>query len=99
SEAEGGDGGAGGNGGDGQGGGIFNGNTAPGASPVVTMTHTNVTGNEAEGGHGSAGGSNGHGVGGGVYNLGTFFVDKFSKIKGNKASTSNDDVFGTLTSL
>jgi hypothetical protein len=38
-------------------------------------------------------------VGGGVYDLGTFFVDKSSKIKHNEASTSNDDVFGTLTPL
>jgi hypothetical protein len=29
-----------------------------------------------------------------IYNLGTFTVDGFTLIKGNAASTSNDDIFG-----
>jgi hypothetical protein len=40
----------------------------------------------------------GQGVGGGIYSTGTVYVHKVV-IKGNKASTSNDDVFGALTPL
>jgi hypothetical protein len=32
-------------------------------------------------------------VGGGVYNLGAFAFDASTMIKGNHASTSNDDIF------
>jgi hypothetical protein len=52
-----------------------------GFGATVTMTHTNVTANEA---------------GRGIYNLGTFYMDQFSAIEGNHASTSNDDVFGLI---
>jgi hypothetical protein len=96
----GGAGGAGGSGGNAQGGGIFNGGlTASEALDTVTMTHTNVTGNQADGGAAGVGGSDGTGLGGGVYNspFGTFIVDAFSPILGNKASTGFDDVFGVLT--
>ncbi len=34
------------------------------------------------------------GIGGGIYNLGTFTFDAFTFIKGNHASTSNNNVFG-----
>jgi hypothetical protein len=43
-----------------------------------------VTGNHANGKPG---------IGGGIYNLGTFTFDAFTVIKGNHASTSNDDIF------
>jgi hypothetical protein len=33
-------------------------------------------------------------VGGGVYNLGTFLRDAATRIRNNRASTSNDDCFG-----
>jgi hypothetical protein len=98
-QVTGGAGGAGGNGGNGQGGGIFNGNSVAGPTPVFTMTYTAVTANEAEGGAAGAGGSAGQGVGGGIYNAGDFFTDPFSVISGNDASTSDDDVFGTLFPL
>ena len=52
-----------------------------------------ATMNSADGGAGSGGGSTGLGVGGGVYDLGAFAADVFTVIKGNHASTSNDDVF------
>jgi hypothetical protein len=51
--------------------------------------------NAAEGGEGEGGGSDGQGIGGGVYNLGTFTFDAATVIRHNRASTSNDDTFGT----
>jgi hypothetical protein len=38
-------------------------------------------------------------VGGGVYNLGMFFLDAASVIRRNHASTSDDDIFGSITPL
>ena len=66
--------------------------------PVLDLDGTNVTGNQAVGGAAGAGGVDGAGVGGGLYNqIGAVaFVDTHTKIKGNKASTSDDDVFGDL---
>src|SRR5262249_9705729 len=107
-QATGGAGGAGGNGGAALGGGIANANTtASGALittdpyPVVTLLGASVTGNQADGGAAGAGGTVGLGVGGGLYNqIGAVaFADQHTKIKKNKASTSNDDVFGTVTPI
>jgi len=61
----------------------------------VSLTGSNVNANRADGGNG---------VGGGVYDAGnaevdTFFTDDSSPVKGNKASTSHDDVFGDLALL
>jgi hypothetical protein len=99
--AVGGAGGVGGNGGNGLGGGIYNGNIVGDPTPASTvhMDQTDVTANTASGGAAGNGGSAGDGIGGGVYNLGDFFVDALAAIHGNKASTSNDDVFGDLTLL
>ncbi len=62
------------------GGGIY----SDGESPV-TLTHSNINANRAIGGTG---------IGGGVYIAGDFSLDKRTKIRGNKASTSHDNVFG-----
>jgi hypothetical protein len=99
-EATGGAGGPGGNGGNGFGGGIFNGNPVPVAgTPILTLLGTTVTHNEAQGGAAGAGGTDGLGEGGGLYNQfgARAFVDKHTKIKGNKASTSGDEIFGIVT--
>jgi hypothetical protein len=92
-QAIGGAGSPGGNGGNGLGGGIFN---DSGTNPTVIMTRTNVTANQATGGAAGTGGVDSQGIGGGIYTLGTFYVDAKSKVKGKKASTSDDDIFGTV---
>jgi hypothetical protein len=92
--AAGGAGASGGNGGNGQGGGLF---IDTGATATV---HTTViAGNQAVGGAAGAGGSAGQGIGGGIYTLGTFFLDAASLIAGNHASTSDNNVFGTITPI
>jgi hypothetical protein len=80
-----------GNGGDGEGGGLFNGL----GTPTATLSDTVITANQALGGEAGTGGADGQGIGGGIYNTGTVFVHKVV-IEGNKASTSNDNVFGPL---
>jgi hypothetical protein len=95
----GGAGGAGGDGGDGPGGGIFNGNPVPVAgNPILYLYGTNVTGNQAVGGAAGAGGTEGLGVGGGLYNQvgAVAYADARTGIKGNKATTSDDDIFGIV---
>jgi hypothetical protein len=89
--AAGGAGGEGGNGGNGFGGGLFNGLS----SPTATILNTEITDNRATGGAAGAGGAAGQGVGGGIYTTGTAYVHHVL-VHGNKASTSDDDVFGTL---
>jgi hypothetical protein len=106
--ALGGTGGAGGNGGFASGGGIYNGTTdAAGnplsGSPTLDLDGTNVTGNRAAGGAAGSGGVAGTGVGGGLSNDSpngaVAEVDAQSTIKGNKATTSNDDIFGSVTPI
>jgi hypothetical protein len=101
--ATGGTGGAGGNGGNASGGGIANANPAPPlpGAPLLTLMSSLVTGNSAIGGTAGAGGAGGAGVGGGLFNQLTAFasVDAFSIITGNHASSSNDDVFGSVTPI
>ena len=63
-------------------------------SASYTLTDSRITRNEAEGG---AGGTAGQGVGGGLYNAGGTVDVDHTKIKHNHASTSNDDVFGSLS--
>jgi hypothetical protein len=89
--ADGGAGASGGNGGNGDGGGLF-----IDANATATVLTSVIAGNLAEGGAGSTAGQ---GVGGGVYNLGTFYLDSASIIAGNHASTSNDNVYGTITPI
>jgi hypothetical protein len=91
-EARGGDGSA-GNGGNGLGGGVF-----VDAHATLSLTESRITLNEADGGSGG-GGSDGQGVGGGVYVTpgGTASKDEVTVIKHNHASTSDDDVFGSLS--
>ncbi len=67
------------------GGGIYN-------DGSFTLTQSNVNANRAIG-------DGGDGVGGGIYNVGTFETDKMSNVHGNKASTSDNNVFGALTPL
>ena len=101
--AQGGAGAAGGNGGNGLGGGICNfyDGTPPVPSPSLTLLATNVIANRAIGGAGGPGGAAGLGQGGGLYNDSAHgavvSMDTFTKIKGNEATTSDDDIFGIVT--
>lgn len=69
------------------GGGIYNGDAS------FKLNRTNVNANRAIG--------NSTGMGGGIYreDVGAFNIDHSSKVRGNKASTSHDDVFGDLDLL
>jgi hypothetical protein len=109
--ALGGAGGVGGNGGFASGGGIYNGSTDAAGNPVagsfgsptLDLDGTDVTLNAAIGGAAAAGGVAGAGVGGGLYNDSlngsVAQVDSHSKIRGNIASTSDDDIFGIITPI
>jgi hypothetical protein len=99
-------GGSGGNGGFARGGGIYNGYTDAAGNPdlgiaVLDLDSTNVTGNRAVGGAAGSGGVAGSGEGGGLYNQAGALaeVDPHSRIKGNKATTSDDDIFGVVTPI
>jgi hypothetical protein len=83
-----------GSGGNGQGGGLF-----VDAGTTATVRMSLITGNGAIGGTAGAGGTPGQGVGGGVYTLGTFDLDSFSLVFANHATTSNNNVFGTITPI
>jgi hypothetical protein len=85
-----------GNGGDGLGGGVFNGIGAPVAVPTVTISNTLIVANQARGGAAGSGGHAGAGIGGGIYNTAVASAHRVF-VKGNRASTSDDDVFGTVT--
>jgi uncharacterized protein (TIGR03118 family) len=93
--AIGGAGGPGGAGGNGQGGGAFNDGTS-----TLTLLHSRVVHNEASGGAAGDGGGAGQGMGGGLYLTpgGVARADRRRGIRANHASTSDDDVFGTLGS-
>jgi hypothetical protein len=80
----------GGAGGNGLGGGLFNALGANDAVPTVTLSNSVLIANQANGGAAGAG------IGGGIYTTGTANVRNIVVV-GNRASTSNDDVFGTLT--
>ena len=64
----------------------------------MTLNASRITFNLARGGQGDDGGADGQGVGGGVYITpgGTTCADVVTVIAGNHATTSDDDVFGTL---
>jgi hypothetical protein len=81
----------GGNGGDGLGGGLYNSGTA-------NLIDSTIASNHAAGGAGGSGGNDGQGIGGGLYIAagGVACADAATQIFGNHATTSNDDVFGTL---
>jgi hypothetical protein len=98
----------GGSGGVGYGGGLY------AAGGTVTLLDTSVTGNTAQGGTGGRGGSErglkgknglltGQGVGGGLYLSSAALVslDAFTlaHVKGNHASTSDHDIYGSYTTL
>ncbi|MFO0888130.1 MAG: hypothetical protein U0790_03170 [Isosphaeraceae bacterium] len=87
-----------GNGGNGQGGGIFNGGPSAVGTPILTLRLSLVACNRADGGA-SGGGSAGLGQGGGLYLTpgGAASADQVTEVLGNDASTSDDDVFGTLS--
>src|SRR5262249_60336806 len=80
-------------GGDGLGGGIFVG------SGTATLKGVQVSGNQAQGGAEGQGTSRGQGLGGGVYAdpAASVTADRRTLIVHNRASTSNDDVWGTIT--
>ena len=84
-------------GGDGQGGGIFNGAPNPFGTPTLTLRRSLVVFNQAIGGA-SDGGTAGLGQGGGLYLSpgGVASTDSLTAIFFNCASSSDDDVFGTL---
>jgi len=97
--ARGGNGGSGAIGGNGQGGGIWFGPVSTG-----TLDNSVITGNFALGGRAGAGGSAGAGLGGGLYvatNSGVFALVNLKKslVILNFASTSNDNIYGTVTYL
>ena len=80
-------------GGDGLGGGLFVG------SGTATLKGVLVSGNQAQGGADSQGTTTGQGLGGGVYVDPSAIVtaDLQTLIVGNRASKSNNDVWGTIT--
>jgi hypothetical protein len=102
--AEGGLGGNGGLGGDGgsggaaQGGGLY-----VDAASIAALAGGSIVGNQADGGRGGLGdtdganGPDGYGQGGGVYLAGLGSTRKGTKIAGNAASTSGDEIFGTFS--
>jgi hypothetical protein len=71
--------------------------------PTLDLDGTNVTANRAVGGAAGSGGVAGTGVGGGLFNDSPdgaiAEVDAFTHFSGNKATTSNDDIFGTVTPI
>ena len=94
--------GLGGNGGDGglaQGGGIF-----VAMFSTVALSGGQIEQNVADGGVGGLGGlggtngATGQGVGGGVYLSSTGSTESGTKITGNKASTSHNNIFGSFGS-
>jgi hypothetical protein len=95
-QAIGGAGGSGASGGNGFGGGVYSDGTS-----TLTLTGSTVTANRATSGAGGAGGSTGQGVGGGAYFAagGTVCLDAFTlaSIVGNTATSSNPDMFGSVT--
>ncbi len=90
--ARGGNGGSMANGGDGQGGGIWFGLDSTG---TLALDNSVITGNFALGGQAGAGGKDGQGSGGDLYITSGDVVDvtPATKVKGNHASTSNDNIF------
>jgi hypothetical protein len=93
--AQGGAGGSGANGGAGWGGGLFT-----GAGGSALLQQTTVTANTGMGGLPGTGGSPGDGVGGGLYvATGASVFLKKTTVKDNVASTSNDNIYGIVTSV
>jgi hypothetical protein len=85
----------GGYGGNGEGGGIY-----VDSSGSATIDQTIIALNLAIGGLGDCGGSDGDGIGGGLYVASGGSVSlKKSIVAGNFASTSNNDIYGTVTYL
>jgi hypothetical protein len=84
-----------GNGGNGLGGGAFN-----DATSSIMFQGSTIVNNDAIGGAAGSGGTDGQGIGGGLYLTpgGIACADLVTVIIGNHASTSSDDVFGTLGS-
>jgi hypothetical protein len=80
-------------GGEGLGGDIFVG------SGTATLNGVLVSGNQAQGGADSQGTTTGQGLGGGVYvdPSASVTADLQTRIVGNRASKSNNDVWGTIT--
>jgi hypothetical protein len=93
--AQGGAGGSGANGGNGWGGGAF-----VGAGGSVLLAGSTITANQALGGRAGSGGSDGDGIGGGLYvDTGASASLKKTNVNGNLASTSDDDIYGTVIYL
>jgi hypothetical protein len=67
----------------------------------ATLLGTRIVNNDALGGSAGTGGSVGKGIGGGVYvaDAATADADAQTVIRGNHASTSDDDVFGVITDI
>jgi hypothetical protein len=88
-----------GNGGNGQGGGIFNDGPTPVGTPNLSLRRSLVVLNRADGGAAGSGGSAGLGQGGGLFIApgGLASGDAWTRVFANDASSSDDNVFGTLT--
>jgi hypothetical protein len=99
--AIGGNGGSGGSGANGGNGGYGSSGLFTGTSTTTTLTAVTIENNDAEGGGAGSGGTKGEGMGGGVLidPTATAFADKKSKIRHHDATTSDDDVSGTLTPI
>ena len=71
-----------------------------GTPSTLTILGSTIVNNRANGGAAGVGGSDGQGMGGGIYlTPGSIAcADLLTVILGNHASTSDDDVFGTLGS-
>ena len=81
------------NGGNGSGGGAY-----VGVGGNAAIDQTSITLNLAMGGLAGAGGSDGDGIGGGLYvATGATVSLKKTNVAGNYASTSNDNIYGTVT--
>jgi hypothetical protein len=91
-------------GGNGLGGGVYTDGLStnplnPGTPARLTVIGCTITHNWAVGGAGEDGGSDGQGIGGGLYlaDGGIVCIDVFTQahVKHNRASTSNDNIFGS----
>ncbi len=77
---------------------VANGGAYVGAGGSATIDQTNLIANLALGGPASSGGSDSDGSGAGLYvATGTTVSLKKSQVAGNFASTSNNDIDGTVT--
>lgn len=64
--------------------------------PRAEVSQTRLAGNRVVGGQGGAVGPDGEGVGGGVWIDSAYVCARRTRIAGNVAFTSHDDIFGNI---